>query len=589
MRNLSFICTLMILVCFAACKSDSSSSGSTSGGKKSGELSALAGGKYQGGVFKMNETEYFRSLYPLNVTEVGGNRITNMIYEGLVRFNQKDLTILPALAEKWTVSEDGKTYTFNLRKGVKFHNDKCFADGKGRIVTGKDVKYCLDRLCAFDVNNRGYDFFKDHIAGAEAYYQATQGGKTGPAEGCSGIKLIDDHTISIELKEPFSGFLNKLALPFGYIYPKEAYDAYGVEMRAKTVGTGPFTLKAVRENDAVIMVKNPDYWGKDSDGNQLPYLDGVRVSFLGDQKSELLEFKKGGLDMIYRLPLEMVEEIIDKKGNLKEAYKEYQFQETPSLSVYYYGFKLSEGRFADNKKLRQAFNYAIDRQKIVDYTVKGAGIVGHHGIIPPAFAGFNANAVKGYKFDPAKAKKLMSEAGYPNGKGFGDLTLQINSGGTRNEQIAEAIQKMLQEHLNINVKITKMPFAQHLEALETSKTEFWRAGWVADYPDPENFINLFVSKHIPPKLSDKSYLNTFRFRNQKFDQLYEQALTTLDPAQRNRVYEQADQAMIDEAPIIPIYYYKDRRMLQPYVRNFPQNAMEYRNLRDVYFVPKDKS
>jgi len=585
MKKIQFILLLIATIGLWSCGGGDGDGSSSTASSSKGDLKEASGGKYYGGVFKMNETEYFRSLYPLNVTEVTSNRITNQIYEGLVQFDQKDLTIKPCLAERWDITEDGTLYTFHLRKGVKFHDDPCFSDGKGREVTAKDFKYNLDKLCAFDVNNKGYDFYKDHIEGAEAYYKNSIGGNA-PAAGCSGIRLVDDYTIQIKLKKPFAGILNKLALPFAYLFPKEAFDTYGVEMRAKTVGTGPFITKAIKENDALILVKNKEYWGKDSNGNQLPYLDGIRWSFLGDQKSELLEFKNGNLDMMYRLPLEMVEDIIDTKGNLKEGYKQYIFQEEPALSVYYYGFKMSEGRFADNKKLRQAFNYAVDRQKIVDYTVRGAGIPANSGIVPPAFAGFDASAVKGYKFDRDKAKQLMAEAGYPNGKGFEELTLQINSGGGRNEQIAEAIQKMIKENLNIDVKITKMPFAQHLEALETSKSEFWRAGWVADYPDPENFINLFNSAHIPAKLTDKSYINSFRFRSPKFDALYNKALETLDVNARMKLYEQADQVMIDEAPIIPIYYYKDRRLVQPNVKNFPQNSMEYRNLRDVYFAPE---
>ncbi len=573
-----------ILVLFAACgggASDSTSQNSSS--KASGNLEAAKGGKYYGGIFKMNETEYLRSLYPLNVTEVVGNRITNQIYEGLVRFDQKDLSILPALAESWTANDDATSYTFKLRKGVKFHNDPCFEGGKGREVTVDDVMYNLNRLCQFDTNNRGYDFIKERIKGAKAYYEASKSGNI-PAGGVSGIKKIDDNTVQIDLVSPFGGFLNIMALPFGYIYPKEAVEKYGLEMRIKTVGTGPFYLKAIRENEAVILAKNTDYWGKDDTGNQLPYLDGIRFSFVGDQKSELLNFTKGDLDIVYRLPLEMTDDIVTRDGKLKEGYTQYQFQEKISMTLQYYGFK-TKGEIFNKPEIRQAFNYAIDRKKIVDFTVKGAGVPAA-GIVPPVFPGFEGKNVKGYNFNPEKARKLLAEAGYPNGKGLEGLVLQINSGGKRNEQVAEAIQKMLEEHINVKVNITKMPFAQHLEAVETSKADFWRAGWIADYPDPENFLSLLWSKHIPPKMTDKSYLNTTRFTNAEYDKLYEQALKTVDNAQRNRLYEQADQVSTNEAPFLYLYYPKDQRMLQPNVRNFPQNAMEYRNLTDVYFVPE---
>lgn len=582
-RQLKVLLCLGICLSFITACTTSESSSDAKGKKPLGELQEAKGGKYYGKVFSINETEYFRTLYPLNIGEVGGHRIGNQIYEGLVRLDQGNLSIQPAVAEKWTVSEDALTYTFNIRKGVRFHDDACFADGKGRAVTAKDFKYCLDRLCSYDANNKGYDFVKGRILGAEKHYGITQNKQQAP-NGVDGVTVIDDYTLEIKLEQPFSSFLYVLAMPFGYVFPKEAVDKYGVDMRAKAVGTGPFYLKTVKENEAVILLRNNQYWGKDADGNQLPYLDGIRFKFIGDQMAELLEFKQDKLDMVYRLPLQLADEIVNRQGKLLGEYQKYQYQEKASMTIQYYGF-LNTGELFKNKKLRQAFCYAIDRQKIVDFTVKGAGIPGVHGIVPPAFAAYDAKSIKGYTFDPNKARTLLKEAGYPDGKGLEAVTLQINSGGTRNEQIAEAIQKMLKENLNVTVNITKMPFAQHLENVEAAKIGFWRAGWIADYPDPENFLTLLWSNHLPADPKASTYLNTFRYKNATYDQLFEQALKTVDEAERNALFLKAEQQAIDDAALLPIYYSKDQRLLQSNVRNFPQNAMEYRNLRDVYFVP----
>jgi len=289
--------------------------------------------------------------------------------------------------------------------------------------------------------------------------------------------------------------------------------------------------------------------------------------------------------MKYRLPLELTDEVVDREGNLLEKYKNFVYQDMATMSVYYYGFQ-HKGDLFNNKKLRQAFNYAIDRDAIVQYTLKGQGLSANNGIVPPAFPSYKAESVKGYTFDPDKARKLLAEAGYPNGEGFPDLIHNINSGGGRNEQVAEATQKMLKENLNIDVEIIKMPFAQHLENLETGKAQFWRAGWVADYPDPENFLNLLYSEHIPPKMSDKSYINSMRYASPQFDEAFSKALSTVDDTERNKLYRQADQIAMDDACIIPLFYYKDIRLIQPYVRNFPQNAMEYRDMSEVWMVPK---
>ncbi|GIV34863.1 MAG: peptide ABC transporter substrate-binding protein [Chitinophagales bacterium] len=588
---------------------------------KNAALTPAEGGRYYGGVLRCNEVEYFRSLYPLNVTEVGGHRITNQIYEGLVRFDQADLSVKPCLAERWEMDSTGLLFTFHLMRGVKFQDDPCFPGGKGREVTARDFEYCFTMLCTPDVNNQGFWVFKDKVKGADHYYLSREyqslkaTAERFPSNArdesylsavarmkeleakhpediatvpdrVAGIKVIDDYTLSIELEQFFPGFLQLLALPFTAVFPREALETYGSEMRVKAVGTGPFRIKALRDDEVVVLEKNPDYWGKDEYGNRLPFLDGVKITFIKEQKSELLALKKGDLDFVYRLPLEMVDEIIDQNGNLLGEYRKFQLQVNPTLATLYYGFLNTDSVFA-RRDVRIAFNYAIDRQKIVDYTVKGCAIPAYHGIVPPAIKGFQAGAVKGYTYDPVKAREHLARAGYPNGKGFPELTLQINSGGGTNEQVAEAIQKMLMENLNIRVNILKLPFAQHLENLETGKARFWRLGWIADYPDPENFLNLFYSAHIPPKPNDKAYLNSVRYRSAVYDSLFTLAIRTVDEKKRFELYAQADQVMIQDAPIMPVYYYKDHRLLQPNLKNFPQNAMEYRSYREVYFVPQD--
>ncbi len=579
------IAVLTIALFFVAC----GGGGNTAGDKLANLKPTPDGSRYYGGMFKMNETEFFRTLYPLNIGEVTGHRIGNQIYEGLVRLHQKDLTILPSIAHKWDINEDATLYRFYLNKGVKFHDDACFADGKGREVTAKDFEYCFTKLCESSATNKGYHFVKGRVKGADAYYESTIKG-TPLAEGVTGIRVIDNYTFEIELEQSFSSFMHILAMPFTFVFPKEAVDKYGVDMRIKAVGTGPFYVKAIKDNEKAILLKNPTYWQKDEAGNQLPYLDGISWTFINDEKAQLLEFKQGNLDMVYRLPLEMTDDVVNRQGVLQPGYEQYQYQSELSMSTQYYGFLNPEGSSVfDNKKLRQAFSYAIDRQKIVDYVVKGAGEPAYHGIVPPCYKNYNAKQIKGYNYDPNKARKLLAEAGYPNGEGLEEITLQLNSGGKRNEQVAEAIQKMLNETLGVTIKIVKMQWAQHLENVESGKVGFWRAGWIADYPDPENFLTLLWSNHLPEdlKTEDNVYLNTFRYKGAAFDKSFEEALRTVDEAKRNELYLKAEQAAIDDAPLLLLFYTKDARLVQPYVQNYPQNPMEYRNLLDVYFKPKD--
>lgn len=553
------------------------SCGENKKGAKENKKEAIGNVKY-GGVFKINEAADIKSLYPLNATMLIESGIMNQMYEGFVKLNQEDLSILPALAEKWEVNEDATSYIFHIRKGVKFHDNNCFDGGKGREVKASDFKYCLDKICESDVSNQMFWLFKDKVKGANEYHESTVN-KQPLKGGVAGIKVIDDYTIQIDLNYSFAGFLNIVSHPACYLYPKEALDAYGQDMRINCVGTGPFRLKKVKESEIIILDRNPDYWAKDEYGNKLPYLDGIKISFSKEKKIELVNFKKGNLDMVFRLPVEMVSLVV---GELKDAKNvrntSYTIQVVPALTIYYLGFQHQLPPF-DNIDVRKAFNYAIDKEAIATYILQGEGSPATKGIIPP-FKGYDSN-IKGYEFSPKKAREHMAIAGYKEGKGFPEITLQINQGN--NLQVAEIAQKMLSENLGISVKIKQMQFAQHLEALETGKSLFWTSAWIADYPDPENFLNLLYGGHVPENLSTPCYLNPMRYQNPEFDSIFNLALREIDIAKRYELFRKADQVQINDAAILPILYAEYTRLLQPYVRNFPSNSMEYRDLTRVYF------
>jgi len=577
-----FILPFIVLVLVYSCGQETA----TEGG-----LRKLDNGKFAGGVFRMNEVEDFRNLYPLSIADVTSHRIANQFYEGLIKLSQKDLSVVPALAESWTKNADATVWTFKIRKGVKFHNDECFPGGEGREVTAKDFKWCFDKLCTVSPQNQLYDVtFKKRVKGADEYYQSTKEKKP-LAEGVSGVKVIDDYTLEITLTSPFAGFLNILAMTGGYLFPQEAFDKYGEDgMRTRAVGTGPFVLQTVKEGETIILNRNPDYWDKDEDGNQLPYLDAVRFSFIKEKKQEFLEFKKGNLDLLYRIPTENIGDILADIDKAKENMP-FELQVAPALDLFYIGFLNFMKPFND-KRVRLAFNHAIDRSKIVDYTLKGEGIPAIYGIVPPASGfeskGYNFKAIKGHTYDPDLAKKLLTEAGYPNGKGFPQITLQINSGGgDRNVLTAQVVQAMLKENLNIDISIETLPMPQHLSKVESGQTLFWRMGWNADYPDPETFLTLLYSAHIPENPSDNSYVNTTRFKNAKYDSLFALAMKETDDKKRFELYMQADQIAIDEGAMMPVFYDENYRLVQTNVKDFFVNGMEHRDMTRVYFVPEE--
>lgn len=534
-----------------------------------------------GGVFRMNEIENFSSLFPLSVTDVYSNHITSQVYQGLLRLDPKTLEPKPCLAKSYEANEEATAFIYHLRDSVFFHDDKCFEGGNGRLMTAQDVKFSLDKICAADPLNKIYWLFKDKVKGAGKYYQSTQLGE--PLEGgVPGIKVLNDSTIKIILSKPFAGFNNIMAHYGAAIFPKEAFDMYGRKLRVNGVGTGPFKIKTVKEDDAVVLTRNDNYWEKDEHGNQLPYLDGVKISFIKEKKTELNEFKKGNLDMISKLPVEEIQNIM---GSLDEAKKgeekNFRIQTVNGLSTQYYGFLTTSDIFSD-VKVRKAFNYAIDREKLVINVMQGNGTPAIHGFVPK-FPGYPIESVEGYKFNIDRARELIEEAGYPNGKGFPKVTLQLNSGGTTNELLAQAIQSMINENLGIDIQLDILPINQHQNKVETGMTNFWRLGWVADYADPEIFLNQFYSIHVPDNKNESAIMNSFRYKNKTFDRVFEKALAEQDPQRRMQLFAQADQIVINDAVIMPIYYDDYDRLVNKNVENLPLNSMNYVSLTRTYF------
>jgi len=576
--NKKLIPVILCSILFAACP-----------GHKEQTGRQAKGGVYYGGTFRINEITNFRSLYPLDVTELVAVNITNQIFEGLVKLSPKDLTVVPALAEKWIKNDSAAVWTFYIRKGVRFQDDPCFDGGKGREITANDFKWCFDQLCTAGPQNSQFQLtFKGLVEGADNCYQLTASGKPMPAGGVSGVKVIDDYTLQVKLTHTSPTFLEILTMAGCSIYPKEALAKYGRDIRIHCIGTGPFQVKEVQEGQAIVLTRNPHYWNVDENGNQLPYLESVKYSFVKEKRSELLEFQNDNLEMMYQIPVEIIPEILGNLNNQNQTTKvDYDLQQYPALYTYYFGFNCQNKLFS-NKYLRQALNYAVDRDKIVTFTMKGEGIAADNGFVPE-MPGYDNKKIKGYTFDPEKAKDLLAKAGYPNGKDLPAITIETNSdGGNRNDQLADEVKKMLEENLNIEVKIERVPFPQHLDALERGKVGLFKESWIADYPDPETFLSLLYGQNVPKDSNARSNGNPFRYKSSRFDSIYSKALVTVNDSDRNRLYEEADQTALDDAPYLCIFYDENYYLLHNYVKNFYGNSMDYRDLSNVYIIPADK-
>ncbi|KXK56564.1 MAG: peptide/nickel transport system substrate-binding protein [Chlorobi bacterium OLB7] len=538
-------------------------------------ISAGVGGcggetRRSGNVFYYNEQDGLTALDPARIGARASGWIGAQIFSGLVTLDTA-LRPVPQLAKSWSVSPDGLRWTFHLRTDARFADDPCFPDGKGRRVTAQDVRYSFERVCSPESKSTGTWVFRDKVNGAAAFIDAEPGKRPAHIEG---IRVMDDSTMEIELTQPFAPFLTLLSIPYAYVVPHEAVEKYGEDFFRHPVGSGPFKLKEWNPDQFLTLERNPNYFERDAEGKQLPYLDGVQVSFIKDINTEFVEFEQGNLDMVSSIAPTRVDVVLSDDGlRLKEGYQQYRYFRVPALSTEYYGFQLdtaSEGGkaspLASNRYLRLALNYGIDREAIIKYVLKGQATAGSYGPIPPGAPGFSG--VQGYRYDRELAKRMLDSAGFPGGKNLPPILLQTGT-NERTASVAEVVIEQLKA-IGVTVTTKQVEFAQLREMYKSAKVPFWRASWIADYPDGENFMALFYSPFIQHQGP-----NTTHFRNPMVDSLYRQALDPhLTTEQRAAMYSKAERLILDEAPWIILSYSILQRLSQPWIAGYTVDPLD---------------
>lgn len=512
--------------------------------------------KEERNVFHYNETTGIASLDPAFAKNQSIMWAVHQLYNTLVEVDQ-NLNIVPSLAKSWDVSEDRLTWTFHLRDDVFFHDDPVFAGGKGRKMTASDVVYSLLRIIDKETASPGAWIFNRKVDSLHPF------------------TAVDDTTFQIRLIQPFKPMLGILSMQYCSVVAKEAVDQYGNNFRSHPVGTGPFQIVAWEEGQALVLKKNDHYFEKDSTGKRLPYLDGVKISFYDSKATEFLLFREKQLEFINDIEASFKDEVLTKMGSLRKEWEgKIILQTHPYLTIEYFGIlvdtandlvKNSSMRF---KAVRQAINYGFDRRKMILYLRNSLGTPAESGFVPLGLPSFDSTLVKGYTYDPSMSKKLLAEAGYPDGKGLPVvklLTIPIYS------DMADFVAKQLSE-IGIPIQVEVIQKSLLLDLTATYRALFFRGSWIADYPDAENFLSVFYSKNPAPP-------NYTRYNNPKFDKLFEAALKENNDSLRYELYREADQLMIRDAPVVPLWYDEVVHFVQPYVKGFDANALNLLELR----------
>ena len=484
------------------------------------------------------------TLDPACASDTGSAGYIVEIFSGLVAFD-RDLKLIPDIAEKWDVSADGTVYTFHIRRGVKFH------DGS-RQVTADDFKFSMQRSLDPDTLSTVGSVYLDDIVGAKEFAE----GKTADV---SGIEAVDDYTLRITIDAAKSYFVAKLTYPTAYVVDqREVGDSScfsNTEWTRNPNGTGPFKLAEWQIAQRIVLTPNPTY-------HLEPKPSLAKVTYVLAGGSPLVMYENDEID-ITGVGINDIERIRDASDPLNA-----EFTESPSLDTYYIGFNIGEPPF-DDPDVRRAFAMAIDKQVLSEVVLKEL-VVPAKGVLPPGMPGFNED-LEGIPFDPDGARELLNDAGGPSS--LGDISLLSSGRGASVGPIIEAIQAMWQDNLGVTVEVDQEEFGLFLRDLDDGNFTMFDLGWIADYVDPQNFLDI--------KFHSDSANNEMKYSNSEVDDLLEQARTEQDEATRLGLYQQAEEKIVEDVAWITLYHGKNNALIKPYVEGYFIPPFIVPNLRYV--------
>lgn len=500
-------------------------------------------------VFRYNEHKNIGSLDPAFAKDLADIWATNQLFNGLVQMDDS-LNIQPSIATQWNISENALDYTFTLRPDVEFHKHERFGKDSTRTVIAKDFEYSLFRLCDPKIASPG-SWLTNNLWDIEVH---------------------SNTQLTIKLKQPDPSFLGKLTMKYCSVVPEELISHYGTSFRSNPIGTGPFQFKKWEENIKLVFRKNPHYFEKDLNGKQLPYLEAIAITFLPDKQSEFLQFSQGNIDFVSGLDASYKDEILTASGKLRETYSDrVRMIRSPYLNTEYLAFYMETSvSEIQSELIRKAVNYGFDRKKMMTYLRNGIGIPANGGFIPKGLAGFSE--ANGFTYNPELAKKLVQEFIAKTNVSTPTITLSTTGNYL---SFCEFIQRELLK-IGLQVKIDVMPASSLKSAKANGKLDFFRASWVADYPDAENYLSLYYSKNFAPNGPNYTH-----YKNSSFDDLYETAFNETNPKKRALLYKQMDSLVMKTTPIVPLFYDEVVRFSQKNVIGLGINPVNLLELKQV--------
>jgi oligopeptide transport system substrate-binding protein len=472
------------------------------------------------------------TLDPALVTDVTSATYVVELFGGLVALD-KDLKIVPDIAREWSISDDGRTYTFKLRDDVSFSNS-------GRRVTAADFKWSMERAARPDTDSPTADTYLGDIVGAKDMIRNR-------AQEIAGIKVVDDYTLQIQIDEPKSYFLSKLTYPTAFVVDKDQIERDRRNWTRRPNGTGPFKLQEWRIGERVVLVPNERYHG-----DPKPTVSKVTFNLAGG--SILTQYENGEIDVAY-VGVNDIERIRDRSERLNR-----EFIEKPELSTSYVAFNTQQPPF-DDPKVRQAFAMSIDKERIANVILRNL-VPAANTILPPGLPGYTQNQ-QTLTYNPERAKQLLAESKY--GNRLPRVVMTMSGQGANLGPTTEAILEMWRQNLGVEVEVEQVETATFFQDVRRGRYQMWSLGWQADYPDPENFLDIHFA-------SDSGH-NETKYANPQVDALLKRARVERDTEARYRLYREAEAQILQDAPWIPLFHGASSVLVKPNVKGWEPTGL----------------
>lgn len=532
------------------------------------------------------------TLDPANSYDVISASVVYQCVEPLFQYHylKRPYTLVPLLADGMPkVEQNGLRYIIKIKKEIAYHDDPAFK-GKPRYVKAQDFITQIKRLAfipnasngwwLFDNKIKGINEFRDKVRSDLNLFYQTE---------IEGLKALDDHTLVIDLSEPYPQMLVALAMSFTAPIPLEAVKEYDNKLNDRIIGTGPFMLKKWTRLSGITLVKNPDYRTsyypsqgdrlahsrgllKDA-GKEIPFLDRIEFKIMKESQTRWLNFLSKKIHILKNIPKDNYGDAVNAQGSLKSDLKKQniKLQAFPTLTYWWLSFNMKDSIFAKNKNLRLAVAHAFDFDRYIELFTNNIGQKAN-SIYPPGIPGYNPSNILPYKYDLTKAKEYLAKAGYPNGKGLPEITYDVRGTSAHNRQQGEFLKAQLSK-IGINIKVITNTFPDFLKKAKGGKLQFWQDGWTMDYPDAENVLQLLLEKNFVPGPNVTMYMSD------EFEKLFNELKFLPEGKRKWDLMKRMEEIVIEDLPWVMQYYARSYVLFHGNLKNFRHSDLIYNNMK----------